>query len=70
MTGDSAHYTKYNTVHTNTAASKQISMLPVEDEKLVFHSSIIPESESLRELLKQLRLEKPEHYYGEIYSKY
>ncbi len=65
----STNYTRYNTVHNNTEASRIINSLPKDDSELVTHSSIQPEKGLLFDLLFHLRSEKIDSYYGEIYSK-
>lgn len=65
----SMSYTKYNTIHLHTEASKMIAAMPQDDEKLVVHHSVKAEGDKLLSMLKQLRSESPESYFGEIYSK-
>ena len=65
----STNYTRYNTVHNNTQASKIINSLPEDDSELVIHSSVKSEEELLFGLLTKLRSERVDSYYGEIYSK-
>ena len=65
----STNYTRYNTVHNNTQASKIINSLPKDDSELVIHSSVKSEEELLFGLLTKLRSERVDSYYGEIYSK-
>lgn len=65
----STNYTRYNTVHNNTQASRLINSLPEDDSELVIHSSVKSEEELLFGLLTKLRSERADSYYGEIYSK-
>jgi hypothetical protein len=65
----STNYTRYNTVHVNTAASQLIRSLPEDDDKLVIHPSVESEEKLLFDLLTRLRSERPDNYTGEIYSK-
>lgn len=69
MSDESSHYTRYNTVHANTGASKLIAALPSDDSKLIVHPSVKAEEEKLLSLLQQLRKDKPDCYFGEIYTK-
>ena len=65
----STHYTRYNTIHSNTQAGMLIDAIPADDDQLKTHASVVSQEKLLFELLKKLRAENPENYYGEIYSK-
>ncbi|MCB1917003.1 MAG: hypothetical protein KDG52_14965 [Rhodocyclaceae bacterium] len=65
----SESYTRYNTVHTKTEAGKLIAEIAERnDEDLPAHYSIEKEEATLRALLQRMSTEKPEQYFGEIYS--